>query len=89
MTAVEIATMMPNPANEKVTVMFSLASPAPVTVEILDLNGQRVEAPVLEQVYPAGQHNLVIDTDMFATGRYTLSIRTPDGVSVRSLLIVH
>jgi hypothetical protein len=59
----------PNPFNPQTTIPFDLKSPGQVQVKVFDMMGREV-ATLVDQVMPAGSHNLVFDAKGLATGTY-------------------
>jgi hypothetical protein len=71
----------PNPSSGAIHFSYSLAAPAPVTLEILDLAGRRV-ATLAQGIAPAGRHALAWDGrgpggHPVAAGVYFASLEAP------------
>jgi hypothetical protein len=77
----------PNPATEKVVVMFALNNASKVAVNIYDVMGRKVIAQP-EQTFAAGAQNLTIATDALSVGTYTVKIETDKGFATQTLTIV-
>lgn len=64
----------PNPAMDKVTVMFSLPSTSNVTLEITDINGKVVETRSVANV--SSTQAIEVNTSNYNNGIYFYSVRT-------------
>ncbi|MCB0642496.1 MAG: T9SS type A sorting domain-containing protein, partial [Phaeodactylibacter sp.] len=66
--------VVPNPATDAVSVRFSLAKGAPITIRILDISGQVVATPVAHRFYGMGKHQLALDALNLEGGLYFLQL---------------
>jgi hypothetical protein len=66
----------PNPCSEEVTVSFSMAVSASVTLSIMDLTGQVLLTQTLG-LLPAGDHWVPLSLRNLASGTYLLQLKTP------------
>ena len=82
----------PNPFNPRVSIAFTLAADARVTMEIYDIRGQRVRR-LVDQTYPAGAHAVAWDgrDDTgrgLSSGTYLLQIAGPTTRHVEKLVLM-
>ncbi len=64
----------PNPTAERLTIGYVLSQPDHVNLEILDLNGQRIESIQQNQFHLPGQHKAEVDVRHLPDGVYVLSL---------------
>jgi hypothetical protein len=76
----------PNPANGTTTIRFEMLQSRNVTIEVRDLQGRLVESIVRGQL-PAGEHNLVLDTEQLNAGIYTYTL-VADGMRMTKKMVV-
>jgi len=69
----------PNPFNPRVSISYSLAAPARITIEIHDLSGRLVDAPLRDAPRPAGEHRLEWHASALASGVYRCRLSTRGG----------
>ncbi len=71
-------TLAPNPAtaNGIATLRYTLATPATVTVELLDLLGRRVATPALRTTQTAGNQAVAVDLRGLSAGLYVARLTT-------------
>jgi hypothetical protein len=60
-TVTELRGNFPNPFNPETTIVFALAKESPVTIEIINVRGQRVRTLVNQQHYGVGEHRVIWD----------------------------
>jgi hypothetical protein len=79
----------PNPAQDATTLRVGVERAGKISITFVSMNGMMTER-VLDQVeFPAGEHQITIDTRSLATGLYAVEIRTDGGErSVRMMSIV-
>ncbi len=70
----------PNPAHERTTIRFSLASKGFARLEVFDARGRRVAQPLAAE-REAGDHQVALATDGFSPGIYWIRLSTPTGVA--------
>jgi subtilisin family serine protease len=63
----------PNPFNPSTTILFDLASPSQVRLQVFDILGRSV-ATLLNQPLTAGSHSAVFDGSGFASGVYLIRL---------------
>ncbi len=81
--------LYPNPAGaEGVTLGFSLARPAPVTLTLTDAQGRIVRRILQDAAYGAGPHQLTVPTTGLAGGLYQVRLRTPDAEETQKLTLL-
>ena len=73
----------PNPFNPRATILFDLARPQDVRLDVIDARGRRVDT-LTQGTRPAGRHELVwtgtdADGDQAPSGVYFLVLQTDDG----------
>ncbi|MCB2212107.1 T9SS type A sorting domain-containing protein, partial [bacterium] len=77
----------PNPFNASTNVTIRLTRPGDVTLTLYNSLGQEVQT-VLDKQLNAGEHQVTVDADGYASGTYFLRLVTPEGASVRKLSLV-
>lgn len=85
--AVRLAQNHPNPAAARTTIAFDLRSPGRARLEVFDLAGRRVAAP-LDAVLGAGPHEADLDVSGLAPGVYLYRVRTGTGERSRRMLVL-
>lgn len=78
--------VFPNPANDKVSVDFSLKNEASVKISVTDLSGKEIYASNLGSK-AASNHSVSINTANFANGVYVVNFITNNGVATEKLVI--
>lgn len=68
----------PNPTNGASTVEFTLAKGSNVTIEVVNVLGQKV-ADIANNSYAAGSHSVNFDAGKFTTGIYFVNVTSEDG----------
>ncbi len=71
-----ITNIFPNPATEAVEFTLDVPESSAFTVEIFDLNGERVIGYCENQLFDEGNHVLKIDLGKVASGSYTLVVKS-------------
>ncbi len=77
--------VFPNPAKMMVNIEFELVAATPVTIEILNVNGQLVETLDLNRDYAAGQYIRTWNPEN--AGVYMARIRTQLGESTQRIIV--
>ena len=67
----------PNPFNPQTTIVFELAQPSNVTIEIYNIRGQKLES-LLNQKVDQGAHTIVFDAAALPSGSYIYQITADD-----------
>lgn len=90
-SAIEAASVncFPNPANDVMTVAYTLSEASAVTVNVFDALGNLVETSVSSGTMQAGSHTTKINTVNYASGIYFVSITCGDATVTRKMTIVH
>jgi hypothetical protein len=82
----------PNPFNPETTIRFDLAEPGPVTIDVFNIKGQKMQALVNDS-FIAGQHSIIWDgTDSkgkpVVSGVYFYRMTTPKSTLVHKMLLM-
>ncbi len=75
--ALELFPAFPNPTRRRSTIRFALPSPDRVTISLYNALGQRVNV-LLDQVLPAGRHDLPLDAASLPSGTYLYILETAE-----------
>ncbi|MBX2949048.1 MAG: T9SS type A sorting domain-containing protein [Crocinitomicaceae bacterium] len=78
--------VFPNPATDKATVEFNLANASNVSVEVMDITGKVVETVSLSNV-AAGANTADLNTAGYASGMYSVVIKSNDASVTRKLVV--
>ena len=78
----------PNPVNSLFYVQFVLREMQNVQVEVFDVIGRKVVFASQNSIYPAGQHNVEINSIFWASGVYLVHLKMDDG-TVTKKIVVH
>ncbi|MEM6325477.1 MAG: nidogen-like domain-containing protein [Bacteroidota bacterium] len=84
--AFALAPPMPNPARERATLRFSLATPGEIALSVFDVQGREV-ARLGEGAYVAGDHAVVWDTSTLAAGVYVVRLVSADAVLTQRAVV--
>ncbi|AUD02699.1 M1 family aminopeptidase [Spirosoma pollinicola] len=76
----------PNPTTESVLIDFTLSVSGSARISLTDLLGRRLQT-LQESTLPAGNYTRTMTLRGLATGRYTVTIETPDGQQSRVILV--
>jgi predicted amidohydrolase YtcJ len=76
----------PNPFNASTQFLFTLKRSGPVSLEILDLLGRRVEL-LMDRSCEAGEHSVQWNAGSNPAGIYIYRLRTPDYTLTRKLIL--
>lgn len=79
--------IFPNPADGPFTLRFDLEKSAPITLDILSIQGQLIQHIV--QDYPSGLSEIRLDPSMWDAGMYILRLRTAERQSNLRFTIQH
>jgi hypothetical protein len=83
----ELAQNYPNPFNPSTRISFSIPAQAKVVLKVYNLLGQEV-ATLLNEVRPAGVHNVRFNAQNLASGMYLYRIVAGDFTSVKKMLLM-
>lgn len=81
-----ISSVSPNPASGFTRVDFNLTSKSNVTVEVLNIVGQKVMT-VKEGTYAEGDHTVAFDSGALTNGVYFISIKTAEGSATHKIIV--
>lgn len=85
--AISLDQNFPNPFNPTTTIRFSLPQNEQVRLAVYDILGREV-AVLLNQVLPAGTHQVPFDASMLSSGHYLYRITTPGSSITRSMTLI-
>lgn len=86
-TGVELSQNVPNPFAHSSTISFRLASPAHVTLRLLDINGREVRR-LMDADRPAGTNNVPIEGRGLRPGLYFCELRLGAEPHTRKMLVI-
>ncbi len=72
-----ISDIYPNPSNAAAYLDMTLTENSLVTIRVVNIMGQQLTENVIR--YPSGNHQVVIKTEMLASGFYFVEIKTEEG----------
>jgi hypothetical protein len=78
--------LMPNPATEKVRIVFSLSSNSSVTLSLKSVSGVEIQN-LLSGNYSAGEHETTVNVSSLDKGIYILSMATDKTRILRKLIV--
>ena len=78
--------VLPNPAKENVTIKIGLHRSGKVELQLLDLLGRPLLAPIVEQL-SSGANRLQCSLASLPSGVYFLRVSTPQGILSKKLLV--
>jgi hypothetical protein len=82
-TGFSIQTLSPNPTEHSSLLTFSLATPAVVRYEVLDMLGRTVLPPITEE-RGAGEHSTALSVEGLSSGVYSVRLTVSTAAGVRS-----
>ena len=77
----------PNPFNPNTTIMYDLAAPSQVRIEVFNLLGQRVRF-LLDAIQPAGRHELIFDAAGLPSGIYLTRMSAEGTMQTRQMVLI-
>ncbi len=77
----------PNPFNASTTINYSLPKSGPVTIDIYDLLGRKVET-LIQAEQPAGYHQVTWDASDVSSSLYFYRIQAGDYVETRKMVLI-
>jgi hypothetical protein len=78
----------PNPADHKLTVLFSLSQNSKVKIEVIDQTNKKVLETPEEQML-VGEQKIIVNTSNLKSGIYIAQIRSEQGVSSVKFIVTH
>jgi len=81
-----VMSIHPNPAQTSATISYVVQMAADVRIDITDITGRNITAPVLQQSV-AGSYQFVLDTHDFASGIYLVKISGGGDAETQKLII--
>lgn len=85
---VVLESLSPNPATSASRVRFALPGAGRVTLEVFDLQGRRMAAPLRDEPRSAGMHEVVVATDRWPEGAYFCRLLAGSEAFSRKLVVV-
>ena len=79
----------PNPANEVLNLILTLEETSNITVELFNMDGQKVIVPIYNVNYQLGSHEIPIGIDKLASGNYYLVVNGSNELVMQDFVIVH
>ena len=86
-TTLKLLQNYPNPFNATTKIEYELPSQATVSIEIYDLIGRRVTA-LLNELQPAGHHQVVWNAKDQSSGTYFYRIRAGEMVETKKMILM-
>ncbi len=77
----------PNPFNPSTTIRFALVTPAQTSLKVFDVLGRQV-ATLVDNVMVAGNHQVTLNANGFASGTYFYRLQSGNNVSVKKLVLM-
>ena len=77
----------PNPFNAATTIRYSLQSECPVSIQVFDLMGRKIEN-LVNCIQSAGNHSVVWNADRYASGTYIYRIKLDGFSETRKMSLV-
>lgn len=78
----------PNPFNPQTKIAFDLASAEIVTLEVMNILGQRVASLVVNESLTAGSHTRTFDGSSLSSGIYLIRLSAGNQVYTRKMMLV-
>jgi hypothetical protein len=86
-TGIEFRGAGPNPFRSETAVRFTLPRPEPVSLQVFNVNGQRVRTLIDAQL-PAGSHAAMFSGRELPAGLYFLQLRVGATQMTRSVILI-
>lgn len=77
----------PNPFNPTTQIEFTIAETSNVTLEVFNIQGQRV-ATLLDEIKSAGVHTASFDASSLSTGLYLYRLKAGSYTDVRKMILI-
>ena len=81
-------TIFPNPFRETFTIDYSLPNPTSVTIDLFNVNGQKVATLVNQQATNPGRHKFHYDGQVLEAGLYYINLRTERSVETKQVIVI-
>lgn len=78
----------PNPADENITLQYSVAQPTRVTILLCDVNG-KIISNVENALKPEGEYLTHINTSALASGTYLVVMKTYEDKQIMHIVVAH
>lgn len=86
---ISILSASPNPAQDEVTIRYSIHQPMSITLELLDIEG-RVVLPVTRSNYrDPGDHEMILNVSGLSTGVYIARVSGDGSVTSGRVIVSH
>lgn len=72
----------PNPFNPSTTILFNINKASRVSLKIYDILGRQVAAPVLNENFSAGNHQVTFRANNLSSGVYVYRLSVSNGISI-------
>jgi photosystem II stability/assembly factor-like uncharacterized protein len=83
----EVLSIFPNPASTEITIRFSLLKPGPVSIEIIDGTGKRLQQNSLG-IQSSGAKEFKMSVTDIREGNHLIRLKTPNGNKVSKIMII-
>jgi hypothetical protein len=80
-------TVYPNPSNEFINITYSLDTEMSLSIELVNLFGQRIKTVLPKQNQQVGTYTLQIPVSDFSTGTYFLTIWSTNQTKIEKIII--
>ncbi|HWB62990.1 MAG TPA: T9SS type A sorting domain-containing protein, partial [Chitinophagales bacterium] len=87
--AIKQLQVFPNPANNIAEITYSLNQSAPVSLELYDLAGRKVQSAINNQVQTPGRYRAMLNTENLEPGIYFYTLTANGITQTKRLEIVH
>jgi hypothetical protein len=87
-TLLRLDPLMPQPADDHLTVRFVLRHPAQVTLEVYAADGTLAAVTMIDRSFDAGEHNAIVATGALQPGSYLLRLRAKDNIGTERFIVV-
>lgn len=79
--------LYPQPAHDHVTLDFSISRDEQVSIDVRDIHGKLLMAPLASTAMQAGSHSLRLSTEQLSSGMYLVTLHTLSGSKTSKLVI--
>jgi hypothetical protein len=77
----------PNPFNAGTTIKYSIENEGPVSVQVFDLMGRKIET-LVSTLQNAGEHSVTWDANGYSSGTYFYSIKGSEFSETRKMTLL-